>query len=71
MFIYNLRHACRRLRREPGFALAALLTLALGVGANAAVFTVVNAVMLRPLPYADADQLVVLKHRDVSSLHAR
>jgi putative ABC transport system permease protein len=65
MLAYDLRHAVRRLIREPGFTIAAILTLALGVGANVAVFTVVEAVLLRPLPYPDADRLVVLNHRDV------
>ena len=64
MLLYDLRHAARRLVREPGFTLAAVLTLALGVGANVAVFAVVEAVLLRPLPYADADRLVTLNHRD-------
>src|SRR6185295_238770 len=64
MLLYHLRHACRLLGRDPGFAAAALLTLALGVGSNAAVFAVVEAVLLRPLPYPDADRLVIVKHRD-------
>ncbi len=64
MLLYDLRHAVRRLAREPGFTLAAVLTLALGVGANVTVFAVVEAVLLRPLPYADADRLVTLNHRD-------
>jgi putative ABC transport system permease protein len=64
MFLYLVRHAFRQLVREPAFTVAALLTLALGVGANVAVFAVVEAVLLRPLPYPDADGLVILNHRD-------
>ena len=64
MFLYLVRHAFRQLVREPAFTVAALLTLALGVGANVAVFAVVEAVLLRPLPYANADDLVILNHRD-------
>ncbi|MDQ6829760.1 MAG: ABC transporter permease [Gemmatimonadota bacterium] len=64
MILYHLRHAMRRLIKEPAFSLAAVLTLAVGVGANVAVFTVVEAVLLRPLPYADAGALVTLNHRD-------
>ena len=64
MFLYLLRHAFRQLVREPAFTVAALLTLALGVGANVAVFAVVEAVLLRPLPYAKAGDLVILNHRD-------
>src|SRR5215217_5409962 len=64
MVLYLIRHAFRQLVREPAFTVAALLTLALGVGANVAVFAVVDAVLLRPLPYPDADRLVILNHRD-------
>jgi predicted permease len=64
MILYHLRHAFRRLRREPGFTAAAVLTLALGVGANVAVFALVEAVLLRPLPYDHAEELVVVRHRD-------
>jgi putative ABC transport system permease protein len=65
MLVYLVRHAFRQLVREPAFTVAALLTLALGVGANAAVFAVVEAVLLRPLPYTNADELVILNHRDM------
>ena len=64
MVLYHLRHAFRRLRREPGFTAAAVLTLALGVGANVAVFALVEAVLLRPLPYDHAEELAVVRHRD-------
>ena len=58
----DLRHGLRLLVRAPSFAFAALLVLALGIGANAAIFSVVNAVLLQPLPYPDASRLVRVWH---------
>lgn len=54
----DVRHAIRRWRRRPGFALTAIVTLALGIGATTAIFSVVDAVLLRPLPWPEADRLV-------------
>src|SRR5262245_45780620 len=58
----ELRHAARRLIRSPAFSAAAALTLALGVAANSTIFTVVNRVILRPLPFAESEQLIWVDH---------
>jgi putative ABC transport system permease protein len=59
----DLRLAFRALRRQPGFSIVAIVTLALGIGATTAIFTVVDAVLLRPLPFADPGRIVVLREQ--------
>lgn len=60
--IRDLRHALRGLSRNPGYAFVFILTLGLGIGANTAMFSAVNGVLLRPLPHEDGDRLVYLRH---------
>ena len=65
--VRNVRHSVRALSRTPGFTLAVVLTLALGIGANSAVFSALDAVLLRPLPFPEADRLVQLRQAQKDS----
>ncbi len=58
----DLRHALRTLPRRPTFTFAAVLTLALGIGATTAIFSVVYSVLIKPLPYPNSDELVRIRH---------
>ena len=64
--IADLRYAARELRRRPGFALTAVLSLALGIGATSAVFSVIYGVLINPFPYVGADRMMQLAVKDTA-----
>ena len=69
--LQDVRYGIRTLTRQPGFAATAILTLALGIGATTAIFSVVNAVVLRPLPFDQPDRIVVVTNVNTKTGHAQ
>src|SRR5437870_3211930 len=69
--LQDIRYALRTLRSAPGFALVAILTLAVGIGANAAIFSFVSGILLNPLPYSTADRIVRVLEKPPGSNGAR
>ena len=63
-FLNDVRYGFRMLLKNPGFTAVVIITLALGIGANTAIFSVVNAVLLQPLPFKDQDRLVMVWERN-------